>query len=183
MGDITGWRSDGIPFLVCTAGLMFVLRYYFRGVVHRVSPFAVLAGAGLFWLGALPLHEGGAQAAGSTVAMAFVAATVFGIGKTYFWPTMLGISSEQFPRGGALLMNLMGGCGNFAIAVILPVMGSRLDKSGPGAAMQSVSALAIILVVIFGSLLLFFRARGGYAPVTLGAGRPGGEAAGRPRTG
>jgi hypothetical protein len=184
MGDITGWKSDGILFLCYTAGLMFVLRYFFGGVVHRFSPFAVLtvcavlAGVGLFWLGALPLPEGGAQAAGSTVAMAFVAATVFGIGKTYFWPTMLGITSEQFPRGGALLMNLMGGCGNFAIAVILPFMGSKLDKSGPGAAMQSVSALAIILVVIFGSLLLFFRARGGYAPVTLVAGRPGGTPAG-----
>ena len=178
MGDITGWKADGILFLCYTAGLMFVLRYFFGGVVHRFSPFAVLtvcsvlAGVGLFWLGALPLPEGGAQAGGTTVAMAFVAATVFGIGKTYFWPTMLGITSEQCPRGGALLMNLMGGCGNFAIAVILPFMGSRLDKAGPGAAMQSVSALAIILVVIFGSLLLYFRARGGYAPVILAAARP-----------
>ena len=189
MGDITGWKADGILFLCYTAGLMFVLRYFFAGVVRRFSPFAVLtvcsvlAGVGLFWLGALPLPEGGAQANGTTVAMAFVAATVFGVGKTYFWPTMLGITSEQFPRGGALLMNLMGGCGNFAIAVILPIMGSRLDKAGPGAAMQSVSALAIVLVVIFGSLLLYFRARGGYAPVTLATARTGGPAAGTRRAG
>lgn len=87
-------------------------------------------------------------------------------------PTHAGRLFVQCPRGGALLMNLMGGCGNFAIAVILPFMGSRLDKAGPGAAMQSVSALAIILVVIFGSLLLYFRARGGYAPVILAAARP-----------
>jgi len=80
----------------------------------------------------------------------------------------------QCPRGGAWLMNLMGGCGNFAIALILPFMDSRLDQAGPGAAMQSVSAPAIILVAIFGSLLLYFRARGGYAPVTLSTARTGG---------
>jgi MFS family permease len=173
MGDITGWKADGILFLCYTAGLMFVLRFFFSGVVHRFSPFtvltvcAVLAGVGLYWLGALPLPEAGARAGASTVAMAFVAATIFGIGKTYFWPTMLGITNEQFPRGGALLLNLMGGCGNFAIAVILPIIGSTLDQSGPGAAMQSVSAISIALVAIFGSLLLYFRAKGGYRPVAL----------------
>jgi hypothetical protein len=115
--------------------------------------------------------------------MAFVAATVFGVGKTYFWPTMLGITSEQFPRGGALLMNLMGGAGMLASAVILPIMGSRLDQGGPGAALQSVSALAIALVVIFGSLLLYFRARGGYKPVTLSAAKAGDPADGGRRSG
>jgi len=175
MGDITGWKADGILFLCYTAGLMFVLRFFFGGVVHRFSPFAVLtvcavlAGAGLFWLGSLPLPEAGARADGATVAMAFIAATVFGIGKTYFWPTMLGVTSEQCPRGGALLLNLMGGCGNLATALILPFMGSQLDKAGPGAALQSVSVLSIGLVVIFGSLLLYFRSRGGYAAVRLDA--------------
>jgi fucose permease len=175
MGDITGWKADGILFLCYTAGLMFVLRYFFGGVVHKFSPFpvlticAVLAGVGLYWLGSLPLPAAGAQASGSTVFIAFVAATVFGIGKTYFWPTMLGVTSERFPRGGALLMNLMGGAGMFASAAILPVMGSKLDQSGPGAALQSVSMLAIVLVVIFGSLFLYFRAKGGYKPVSLSA--------------
>jgi hypothetical protein len=54
-------------------------------------------------------------------------------------PTHAGRLFVQCPRGGALLMNLMGGCGNFAIAMILPFMDSRLDQAGPGAAMQSVS--------------------------------------------
>jgi hypothetical protein len=80
---------------------------------------------------------------------------------------MLGITNEQFPRGGALLMNLMGGAGMLASAVILPVMGGMLDSAGPGAALQSVAGLAVALVVIFGSLMLVFRARGGYKPVQL----------------
>jgi MFS family permease len=173
MGDITGWQADGILFLCYTAGLMFVLRFFFGGVVHKYSPFAVLsicavlAGVGLFWLGSIPLPAAGAKATGGTIAMTFLAATVFGVGKTYFWPTMLGVTSEQFPRGGALLMNLMGGCGMLAIAVILPIMGKNLDQYGAGSAMKIVALLPVILLVVFGLLYLYFRSRGGYKPVAI----------------
>ena len=34
---------------------------------------------------------------------AFAAAIIFGIGKTYFWPVMLGVTAERFARDGALL--------------------------------------------------------------------------------
>jgi len=189
MGGITGWNANGILFLCYTAGLMFVLRFFFGGVVHKISPFvaltvcSVLVGTGLFWLGSIPVPAAGAKAGVSTIFTAFVAATVFGVGKTYFWPTMLGITSEQFPRGGALLMNLMGGCGMLAIAVILPIMGRGLDKAGPGAALRSVAALAVILLVIFGALLLYFRAKGGYKPVVLGPATPAEPAAGQEKAG
>jgi MFS family permease len=175
MGDITGWKSDGILFLCYTAGLMFVLRFFFGGVVHKWSPFAVLsvcsvlAGIGLFWLGSLPLPAEGAKAGSSAVLTAFAAATIFGVGKAYFWPTMLGITSEQFPRGGAVLMNLMGGCGMLAIAVILPIMGAKLDKYGAGAALKMVSVLPVILLFVFGSLFFYFQKKGGYRAQTLDA--------------
>ena len=74
----------------------------------------------------------GAQAEFQT--LAFVAATIFGIGKTYFWPTMLGLTSEQFPKGGALLISLMGGTGMLSVAVALPIMGAKIDEMGGGAA-------------------------------------------------
>jgi MFS family permease len=173
MGDITGWKSDGILFLCYTAGLMFVLRFFFGGVVHKWSPFAVLsvcsilAGIGLFWLGSLPLPAEGAKAGSSAVFTAFAAATIFGVGKAYFWPTMLGITSEQFPRGGALLMNLMGGVGMLAIAVILPIMGAKLDEYGAGAALKMVAMLPVILLVVFGSLFIYFQQKGGYKAETL----------------
>ena len=35
------------------------------------------------------------------VVMLFAAATLYAVGKTFFWPTTLGIVSEQYPRGGA----------------------------------------------------------------------------------
>jgi len=60
--------------------------------------------------------------------MAFIAATVFGIGIAYFWPTMLGVTAERFPKGGALLLGLMGCFGNLAIWLALPQMGAIYDS-------------------------------------------------------
>lgn len=174
MGDITGWNADGILFLCYTAGLMFVLRFFFSDVVHKFSPFAVLtacavlSAVGLFWLGSIPTPPAGGVAGASTIAVTFLAATVFGIGKSFFWPTMLGITSEQFPKGGALLINLMGGCGMLAIAVILPIIGKALDTSGASGALRAVAWLPVILTAVFGTLYFVFRRRGGYRPVKLG---------------
>jgi MFS family permease len=162
MGSLTGMR--GILFLVYTAGVMFVLRTYFAGIAHR-SPIATLAicsvfvTVGLYWLGSLQ--------PGASSVLAFAAATLFGVGKTYFWPTMLGITAERFPRGGALLINVMGGVGMLSVAVALPLMGARIDSLGAGAALQAVAGLGVVLFVIFGALYLYFRARGGYKAVAL----------------
>jgi MFS family permease len=162
MSALTGMQ--GILFLVYTAGLMFVLRTYFADVAHG-SPVgtllvcSVLVAVGLYWLGSLQ--------PGASPVMAFTAATIFGIGKTYFWPTMLGITTEQFPRGGALLLSLMGGAGMLSVAIVLPMMGARIDRFGAGAALQFVGGLGLILAVIFGGLYVYFRARGGYKAVQL----------------
>ena len=40
-----------------------------------------------------------------------LAATVYGCGKTFFWPTMLGVVSERFPKGGAMTLGITGGIG------------------------------------------------------------------------
>ena len=165
MSSLTG--IQGILFLVYTAGLMFILRTYFAGIAHA-SPIgtlvvcAVLSAVGLYWLGSLQ--------PGVSPVIAFAAATIFGIGKTYFWPTMLGVTAEQFPRGGALLLGLMGGAGMLSVAVVLPMMGARIDQLGAGAALQFVAGLGVVLAVIFGGLLVYFRARGGYKAVALAAG-------------
>jgi hypothetical protein len=95
---------------------------------------------------------------------------VFGVGKTFFWPTMLGVTTEQFPRGGALLLSLMGGAGMMSVAVAIPIMGARIDHYGPGAALQLIAALGAILAVIFVGMYAFFAARGGYRPVLIDAG-------------
>src|SRR5260370_37149194 len=132
MKDLTGLQ--GGMFLVYAAGLMFGLRFFFSGLVHKFSPFAALtlcsalSAVGLFALG--NLH------AGTSVFVAFLAATVFGVGKTFFWPTMLGVTSELFPRGGALLLGLMGGAGLRSVGLVLPLTGSQVGSFGGAPALS-----------------------------------------------
>jgi MFS family permease len=158
MGKITGLQ--GVWFVIVTSAFMFVLRFFAGPLAHKVSPLGMLVGCsvlsalGLFWLGSLQ--------EGSSAFMAFVAAGVFGIGKTYFWPTMLGVTSERFPKGGSLLMCLMGGAGMLSIAIALPIMGAAFDKQGAGAALKMVAILPVILTVVFGALFMVFKAKGGY---------------------
>ena len=116
----------------------------------------MLVAVGLYWLGSLQ--------PGASPIVAFAAATIFGIGKTYFWPTMLGVTAEQFPRGGALLISLMGGAGMLSVAVVLPIMGARIDSLGAGAALQFVAGLGVVLAIIFGGLYVYFRARAATRP-------------------
>ncbi len=166
MKDLTG--LEGVLFLVYTAGLMFVLRFFLGGIPHHYSPFGVLAvcsvlsAVGLYWLGSLEK--------GTSTAVAFLAATLFGVGKTYYWPTMLGVTAERFPRGGALLISLMGGAGMLSSAFVLPFMGKKFDLKGAGAALQSVAVIPVILAAVFALLFLAFKARGGYKAIRLDRG-------------
>ncbi len=160
--NLTGMQ--GILILVYTAGIMFVLRFFGGPLAHALSPFglmtisAALAAAGLYALGSA-----------TTMFGAFAAATLFGVGKTYFWPTMLGVTSELFPKGGPVALALMGGTGNLAIAFLLPIMGGWYDNQGAQAAFQNVAVLPIVLVVFFGLFFLHFQRKGGYKPETLGS--------------
>lgn len=163
---LTGMQ--GVLILVYTAGLMFLLRFFGSHLAHRLSPpllltiSSALTAAGLFLL-----------AGADTAVSAFASATVFGIGVAFFWPIMLSVTSEQFPRGGAFLLAIMGGAGNLAVAFILPVMGTWYDAHGASAAFRYVAVLPIVLTVVFAGLTVYFRSRGGYAAITLPAGRPG----------
>jgi len=113
---------SGTLILVYTSGMMFILRHFAGPIAHKISPTgllavsSVLAGIGLFLL----------STANSGVT-AFAYATIFGLGIAYFWPTMLGVTAERFPKGGALAMALMGSIGNLAISQVLPQMGRIVD--------------------------------------------------------
>ena len=82
--------------LVYTSLIMVLMRLSSAPLVRRFTPLgllaisSVLAATGLVFL---------SVAEGFVV---FVAATLYGLGKSFFWPTTLGVVSEQFPRGGAL---------------------------------------------------------------------------------
>ena len=159
-------KLQGVLFLVYTAGLMFLLRTFGSGIAHK-SPIATLlvcsglTGIGLYWLGSLQ--------PGASAVVAFAAATIFAVGKTYLWPTMLGVTAEQFPRGGALGISIMGGTGMLSVAVALPIMGAKMDSLGPAAALQMMAVLGAILVVIFAAMWFWFKSRGGYQAVHIGS--------------
>lgn len=99
--------------LVYTSAIMCGLRFCAGPIVHKLSPIglliasAVLAAIGLFWL---------SSAAG--LVLIFAAATLYAFGKTFFWPTMLGVVAEQSPKGGALTLNALGGIGMLAVGVL-----------------------------------------------------------------
>jgi hypothetical protein len=118
--------TSGTLFLVYTALIMFVLRFFAGPIVHKISPLGLLAACaaiasiGLLWLGS----------AGDRVSMLFLAATLYGFGKTFFWPTTLGLVSEQYPRGGALLLNAIAGVGMIAVGTIGgPAIGTLQDAN------------------------------------------------------
>lgn len=114
MGSVLQNEALGTMFLVYTSAIMFVLRFFAGPIVHRISPLgllacsALLATIGLIWLGN----------AGTSAGVLFLAATLYGFGKTFFWPTTLGVVSEQYPRGGALLLNTISGVGMIAIGTL-----------------------------------------------------------------
>jgi MFS family permease len=62
--------------------------------------------------------------------MILVAATIYGFGKAFFWPTMLGVVAERFPKGGALTLNVIAGLGMISAGVIgAGVIGFIQDSS------------------------------------------------------
>jgi MFS family permease len=155
----------GILVLAWINGLMAICRMLAGPVVHRLSPVGVLmAAAGFSAAGLLALSTT------SSAAGALTASTVFAIGICYFWPTMLGVTSERFPAGGALLLAIMGGTGNLSVALILPIMGEIYDVRGGQLALRYVALLPLILLGVFSVIGLIDRAKGGYRAVELAAG-------------
>lgn len=171
------FQMDGTLILSYVSMLMFALRFFAGSFAHRLSPIGLLWGScALSAVGLLLLSQA------NSPAMAFATATLFAVGVCYMWPTMLGITSELFPRGGALCMGLMGTVGNISIYFVLPEMGKIADNAAAalkaggmeaGAAkiaaapiaFQKVAIVPMILVVVFGAVWLYLKSRGGYKAI------------------
>ena len=54
----------------------------------------------------------------STLTMAFIALGIYAVGKTFFWPTMLAVASDRFPRSGAVAISIMGGIGMLSVGTV-----------------------------------------------------------------
>jgi MFS family permease len=214
--------------LVYTSLIMMVLRFVAGPIVHRLQPLGLLAVSAALAIAGLFLLSGAAGA------MILVAATIYGVGKTFFWPTMLGVVSEQCPKGGALTLNMISGIGMLAAGVIgNPLLGNIQDKEidaqllvqapaiharvagtekrsvfgtyraidaakvealpspdkakvnevrgvAKKSALRTVALFPVSMLVVYLALIGWFRARGGYKPIVLGAGAHGEPPASKP---
>lgn len=172
---LTNAGVRGILVLVWITGLMAVGRQFAGVFVHRLSPVgmlllsAVLSALGLFAMS----H--------TTGNMLFASATVFALGVCFFWPTMLGFVSENFPKTGALGLAIMGGAGMLSVSFVLPIIGRFYDEgvaarlagrvsttlpASDWASLQAaagletlgrVAVLPAVLIVVFLALLLARR--------------------------
>ncbi len=176
-------HMPGILLLVYVSGLMFLMRNFAGPLVHKLSPVGVL------WFSCLGAALGlYALSAANSPVTALLAATVWGTGVCYMWPTMLATASERFPRGGALLMGLMGTAGTLSIQFVLPLMGAifdhkKVEAAGGNAAFQAlgpgpeldrvlgiaaqtsfrdVALLPAMLLIVFAGIWFYDRSRGGY---------------------
>jgi MFS family permease len=69
---------------------------------------------------------------------ALLALSVYGVGKTFFWPTMLAVGSDRFPRTGAVAISIMGGIGMMSAGLIgAPGLGYFKDRYAGEALQQA----------------------------------------------
>jgi MFS family permease len=132
-GWITGIMEGVIPqgddgfhpgwILVYTSAIMMVLRFFAGPIVHKLSPLGLLSLSAALAIVGLYLLSFSKE-----MGMIFLAATLYGFGKTFFWPTMLGVVSEQTPKGGALTLNAISGIGMLAVGTLgFPYIGALQD--------------------------------------------------------
>lgn len=128
IGQITGAimesKGKGVLLFVYTSALMFALRFVAGPIVHKISPLGLLCVSGL--LGCIGLNM---LSAADSVAFCVIAATVYGVGKTFLWPTMLGVVSDRFPKGGAITIGAIGGVGMLSAGLLGgPGIGYKQDR-------------------------------------------------------
>ena len=146
-------QSVEVPLLVLAFinGIMALGRLFAGQVVHKLKPAGMLLYSAIFtfiglWL--LTISSGG---------MTFVAAAVFAVGVTFFWPTMLGFVAEYLPETGALGLSIMGGAGMFSVSLVLPIMGNLMDNASAAEALRTMSILPAILIIAFIGLNIYMK--------------------------
>jgi len=112
-GNILASAKNGLLLFVYTNVLMTLLRFCAGPIAHKISPLGLLlAGSCCSCIGLTLLGH-----ADSATFLIF-AATIYGCGKTFLWPTLLGVVSDRFPKGGAITIGAMGGIGMLSAGLL-----------------------------------------------------------------
>ena len=151
--------DNAILILLITSGVMTFGRGIAAPVVERFSTTgmllfsAVFTTIGLYMVGTMD---------GS---MLFVSAFIFGIGVTYFWPTMIGFVATYLPSTGAVGMAVIGAAGMFAVSIYMQFMGGFYDELMVGLSeveagrkvIMTTLYIPVALIAIFAGIHLHIR--------------------------
>ena len=106
--------------IVLSAFIMMVLRFFAGVPLKYMNPpqllllSSVFSIAGLYALSVVP--------AGIAIFLAFV---LYAVGQTFYWPTVLGFTAEQFPKGGAMTLNTVSAMGLLTVGIFgFPFLGA-----------------------------------------------------------
>jgi MFS family permease len=107
--------QEGKFLFIFTSLVMFGLRFTAHFIEKRLklSPVGILFVCAALACVGLNLTSGV-----NSFGVALLALTVYAFGKTFFWPTMLAVASDRFPRTGAVAISIMGGIGMMSAGLI-----------------------------------------------------------------
>jgi len=127
--NITGnlfTSEQGKVLFVWTSAIMFGLRFCAHWIETKLglSPVSLLFVCAALAVVGLQLASGM-----QSFAIALIALGIYAVGKTFFWPTMLAVVGDRFPRSGAVAMSIMGGIGMLSAGLIGgPGLGYAKDR-------------------------------------------------------
>lgn len=110
--------------LALSAGIMMMLRFQAGIFTSRLSAPVILTISSVFSMAGLILLS---QVDGAVlIILAFV---IYAVGQTFYWPTVLGLVAEQFPKGGAMSLNTISAIGLLSVGILgAPVIGAFKDN-------------------------------------------------------
>jgi len=115
---------NAVLLLVYVAGLMFIMRHFAGPLSRKFS------NPGLLWVCSLLAMIGlFMMARAQSAVLVILATTVWGLGVSLLWPTMMASVSERYPRGGSWFIGLIGSSGALTIYFLLPVLGRMYDTA------------------------------------------------------
>ncbi|MFC4995366.1 MFS transporter [Rubritalea tangerina] len=113
----SGWA------IVFSSLIMMVLRFFAGVPLKYMSPPILLVVSAIFSTVGLFVLSG---ATGVTIFIAFI---LYGVGQTFYWPTILGFTAEQFPKGGAMTLNTVSAMGLLTLGIFgVPFLGATSDN-------------------------------------------------------
>jgi MFS family permease len=127
--NITGnlfTSEQGKWLFIWTSAIMFSLRFCADFIEKKLglSPVGILLTCAVLACVGLNLSS-----RITSIGIAFLALGVYAVGKTFFWPTMLAVASDRFPRTGAVAISMMGGIGMLSAGIIGgPGLGYAKDR-------------------------------------------------------